>query len=103
MVGNGAGAFETDPVKIAEIMASWLLDAKRSAFDAMAAAARALGRPEAVYDIVRDLAELAQHNPHAVGWSTEAAADAVVRHTRLRLGAGVGLQLEPLSATTAAT
>lgn len=81
MVDNGAGAFETDPTKIAAIMAEWLAPAGRAAFEAMAAASKALGRPEAVYRITEDLAKLAQCNPHAVGD-----------------GAAGGLQLQPLTA-----
>ena len=65
MVDNGAGAFETDPAKIADLVASWL-GPQRAAFDAMAAKAKALGRPEAVYKIVHDLAGMVEEYRSAV-------------------------------------
>lgn len=59
VVDNGVGTFETDPVKIADIMAEWLADENKEDFMHMAHRSRALGRPHAVYDIAHDLAKLA--------------------------------------------
>lgn len=59
VVDNGVGAFETDPVKIADIMGDWLAPENKEEFRHMAHRSRALGRPHAVYDIVRDLAQMA--------------------------------------------
>jgi 1,2-diacylglycerol 3-beta-galactosyltransferase len=59
VVDNGVGAFETDPAKIADIMAEWLAPGNKQEFTFMAHRSRALGRPHAVYDIARDLAQLA--------------------------------------------
>lgn len=59
MVDNGVGAFETDPAKIANIMAEWLAPENKEEFVHMAHRSRALGRPQAVYNIVHDLAVLA--------------------------------------------
>lgn len=53
------GAFETDPVKIANIMAEWLDPANKAEFKQMAHRSAALGRPQAVYNIVQDLALMA--------------------------------------------
>jgi glycosyltransferase involved in cell wall biosynthesis len=55
---NGAGAFETDPGRIAALVARWLSAGFKKQLAAMAAASKALGRPEAVYNIARDLAAL---------------------------------------------
>lgn len=59
VVENGVGAFETDPVKIADIMAEWLSPDNKAFFRQMAQRSAALGRPQAVYNIVHDLASLA--------------------------------------------
>mmetsp|Transcript_11083 Transcript_11083/g.19268 ORF Transcript_11083/g.19268 Transcript_11083/m.19268 type:complete len:383 (+) Transcript_11083:53-1201(+) len=61
VIDNGVGTFETDPVKIAAILKKWLLgDAEdKEAFAKMGARSKELGRPAAVYQIVNDLAELA--------------------------------------------
>lgn len=59
VIDNGAGAFETDPARIADILSVWLGPERRQC-NAMAASAKALGRPDAVYKIVRDLAELCE-------------------------------------------
>ncbi|KAF8069665.1 MGD A [Scenedesmus sp. PABB004] len=56
---NGVGAFETRPDRIAAIVADWLRPDNAAAFAAMAARSAALGRPQAVYQIVADLARLA--------------------------------------------
>eukprot|EP00882_Tetradesmus_deserticola_P007710 GHRQ01008120.1.p4 GENE.GHRQ01008120.1~~GHRQ01008120.1.p4 ORF type:complete len:148 (+),score=75.29 GHRQ01008120.1:1474-1917(+) len=59
VVDNGVGAFETNPVKIADITANWLAPENRQEFLNMAHRSRALGKPQAVYNIVEDLAGLA--------------------------------------------
>lgn len=59
VVDNGVGDFETDPVEIANIMAEWLAPDNKEEFIHMAHRSRALGRPQAVYEIVHDLAKLA--------------------------------------------
>lgn len=59
VVDNGVGTFEKDPAKIADIMAEWLHPDNREAFTHMAHRSKALGRPHAVYDIVGDLAHMA--------------------------------------------
>jgi len=59
VVDNGAGACERDPARIGAIVAGWLSPGGRPAFEEMARRARLLGRPEAVFDIARDLAALA--------------------------------------------
>eukprot|EP00879_Flechtneria_rotunda_P020339 GHRR01021390.1.p1 GENE.GHRR01021390.1~~GHRR01021390.1.p1 ORF type:complete len:416 (+),score=130.30 GHRR01021390.1:440-1687(+) len=59
VVDNGVGTFETDPEKIADIMADWLSPANKAKFKMMARRSKALGRPQAVYQIVHDLAVLA--------------------------------------------
>jgi 1,2-diacylglycerol 3-beta-galactosyltransferase len=51
------GAFETQPAKIAAILKRWLGPLKEE-FRAMAQRSKALGRPEAVYKISRDLAAM---------------------------------------------
>lgn len=59
VLDNGVGAFETDPAKIADIMQDWLAKENRQEFRAMAHRSRALGKPQAVYHIVEELAQLA--------------------------------------------
>jgi 1,2-diacylglycerol 3-beta-galactosyltransferase len=59
IVDNGAGECERDPTKIGEIVARWLSPEGKEAFKEMARRSRALGRPEAVFEIARDLAALA--------------------------------------------
>ncbi|MEW5300952.1 MAG: hypothetical protein WDW36_003840 [Sanguina aurantia] len=58
VIDNGVGAFEKQPAKIADIVVDWLGEGE-AAFKDMARKAKALGRPEAVYKIVHDLAQLA--------------------------------------------
>ncbi|GAX80944.1 hypothetical protein CEUSTIGMA_g8379.t1 [Chlamydomonas eustigma] len=72
VVENGVGAFETRPPKIANILASWLSPLEREEFVLKAERSKALGRPEAVYKIVQDLATLA-HVPD-FQWGTAKAA-----------------------------
>jgi 1,2-diacylglycerol 3-beta-galactosyltransferase len=52
----GVGAFSRDPETIAEIVAEWL--ACPDALEARARRARSLGRPNATYEIVREIAAL---------------------------------------------
>lgn len=56
VVDNGVGAFETRPPFIAETLQRWLGPDSKGALEGMAARSKALGRPEAVYKIVEDLA-----------------------------------------------
>lgn len=51
------GAFETKPARIAAILQRWLSEG-RGELAAMAARSRALGKPQAVYNIARDLVAL---------------------------------------------
>ena len=62
VVDNGAGAFERSPTKIAAIIGDWFSEAGEAARLRMAARAKALGRPDALFKIVRDLAALATHD-----------------------------------------
>mmetsp|Transcript_33368 Transcript_33368/g.99359 ORF Transcript_33368/g.99359 Transcript_33368/m.99359 type:complete len:576 (-) Transcript_33368:456-2183(-) len=71
VVDNKVGAFETRPKRIARILDQWLDPSFATEFAQMAARSKALGRPEAVYKIVDDLASLAQvpdykHGPASV-------------------------------------
>lgn len=59
VVDNGAGAFERDPSRIADIVADWFSEQGKPKRLAMAAASKSLGRPDALFKIVRDLADLA--------------------------------------------
>ena len=57
MLDNGVGAFETRPPFIAETLQRWLgPGSSKGELEGMAARSKALGRPEAVYKIVEDLA-----------------------------------------------
>ena len=56
---NEVGAFEKRPPFIAEKLRGWLEPSRRNLLEGMAARSKALGRPEAVYQIVEDLARLA--------------------------------------------
>lgn len=76
VVDNGVGAFETDPTRIAEIMARWLDPGNRAAFDEMARRSKELGRPQAVYKIARDLAGLVEGAARLVAEEAAAAAGA---------------------------
>jgi 1,2-diacylglycerol 3-beta-galactosyltransferase len=58
VVDNGVGAFETDPARIAGVLAGWLAKGNAAEFAAMAKRSKALGRPRAVFDIARDLKAL---------------------------------------------
>lgn len=59
VLDNGCGAFERDPVKIAAILDRWFAPTGARELAAMSEAARALGRPDALFQICRDLAALA--------------------------------------------
>ena len=61
VVDNGCGAFERDPEKIAEIVNGWFAPENRGQLRRMARNARTLGRPDALFKIVKDLAQLAEH------------------------------------------
>lgn len=52
---NGVGAYSEKPDEIAEIVSSWF-DNKNSDIEIMSSKAKSLGRPEATFNIVRDLA-----------------------------------------------
>lgn len=57
VVDNGVGAYCESPVGIAKIVSSWF-GPEREKLREMAARARALGRPQATYDIVDEIVEL---------------------------------------------
>ena len=59
VVDNNVGKFCTKPKGIADIVASWL-GADKAELAAMAARAKALGRPNATFRIVEDLAAMAE-------------------------------------------
>jgi 1,2-diacylglycerol 3-beta-galactosyltransferase len=97
IVDNGAGEFERDPTKIGQIVARWLSDEGKEAFSEMARRSRALGRPEAVFEIARDLAALADEGAErrarlrdSVRRSEEALAEARAAHRRRRESCGGG-------------
>ena len=52
---NGVGAYSEKPDEIAEIVSAWF-DKKNSDIEIMSSKAKSLGRPEATFNIVRDLA-----------------------------------------------
>ncbi|CAI5531440.1 unnamed protein product [Closterium sp. Naga37s-1] len=64
VVKNGAGLFEENPQKIAQIVADWF-GPKVDQFKRMATNAHRLARPDAVFRIVRDLDQLA-NRPHTL-------------------------------------
>lgn len=57
VVNNNVGTFESKPKKIAKIVSDWF-GPKRDELEAMAARAKAMGRPKATFRIVEDLAGL---------------------------------------------
>lgn len=79
------GTFETDPCMIADIMATWL-GPERALFEQMARKGKSLGRPDAVFKIIRDLGKLV----HPVE-----EAHRVISQKEL----APMLQLEPITAT----
>jgi 1,2-diacylglycerol 3-beta-galactosyltransferase len=61
VVDNGCGMFERDPDKIADIIDTWFADSGKELLQRMARTAKALGRPDALQKIVKELAHLAEH------------------------------------------
>lgn len=59
MLDNDIGAYSEDPEKIADIVSQWFGPC-RDNLKIMAERARRLGRPNATFDIVRDLADVAR-------------------------------------------
>eukprot|EP00891_Asterochloris_glomerata_P005998 jgi/Astpho2/5998/fgenesh1_pm.00084_%23_5_t len=57
VLDNKVGTFEQDPQKIAGIIRSWVQE-KRVEFDEMAARAKQIAQPDALFRIVRDLAAM---------------------------------------------
>ena len=51
------GAYEDKPAKIAEVIRGWVHE-KQDEFVAMAAQAKSMGQPQAVFRIVEDLAAM---------------------------------------------
>jgi 1,2-diacylglycerol 3-beta-galactosyltransferase len=58
VVDNGVGQFERRPMATADIIKRWLA-AGSAKLEKMAAKAKAMGKPDALSDIVRDLYDLA--------------------------------------------
>eukprot|EP01024_Parvocaulis_polyphysoides_P047388 TRINITY_DN44928_c0_g1_i4.p2 TRINITY_DN44928_c0_g1~~TRINITY_DN44928_c0_g1_i4.p2 ORF type:complete len:389 (+),score=76.00 TRINITY_DN44928_c0_g1_i4:1-1167(+) len=58
VVDNGVGAFERNPKKIAQILMEWLQDGKKLA--EMSQNSKALGKPDSLWKIVKDLAGLCE-------------------------------------------
>ena len=58
------GAFERDPVKIAEVLAAWL-GPRKAEFEAMAVRAKEIGErwQNALFRIVEDLAAMVKEDP----------------------------------------
>eukprot|EP00798_Chlamydomonas_sp_ICE-L_P010017 gene10017-7904_t len=67
VVDNHCGQFETNPEKIALIMQKWLLGEQKAELKEMAARAKALGKPQGVYQIVKDLADLCDNPDYEYG------------------------------------
>jgi 1,2-diacylglycerol 3-beta-galactosyltransferase len=63
VVDQGVGEFTTDPAVIAGIVARWF-GPERERLAAMSAQARALGYPQATFDIVRSTINLLEAYPH---------------------------------------
>ena len=63
VISNQVGAFSRDPQEVARILKGWLQN--RAEFESMAQRARALGKPEATFEIVKDLAVLARAHGRA--------------------------------------
>ncbi|KAG2497185.1 hypothetical protein HYH03_004774 [Edaphochlamys debaryana] len=83
VVDNRVGAFETRPAVIASIIRSWLLEGgegMREEFADMGRRSKALGRPQAVYEIVHDLADLANEPYFDYGPATAALLGDRGRH-----------------------
>ena len=61
---NGVGVFEANPKKVAGIIEEWLSGGEKG-LKGLAAHAKALGKPDALFDIVRDLSTLVKENVDA--------------------------------------
>ncbi|XP_050213628.1 monogalactosyldiacylglycerol synthase 2, chloroplastic-like [Mercurialis annua] len=59
VVDNGAGVFIRSPKETARVVKEWFTT-KKNEFETMSANSRKLAQPEAVFDIVRDMHQLAQ-------------------------------------------
>ncbi len=57
VLNNGVGLYSEDPQRIAEIVSDWL-GSKHNELEEMARRARALGRPQATYQIVTEIARV---------------------------------------------
>jgi 1,2-diacylglycerol 3-beta-galactosyltransferase len=57
VIDNHVGAFETNPARIGALMAEWFGPQRQQLTD-MARRSKALGRPQAVYQIAGDLCEI---------------------------------------------
>lgn len=55
MIENQVGAYSESPNTIAQVVAGWLAPENVAELQTMSSRARALGRPEATFDIIRDL------------------------------------------------
>lgn len=64
VVNNGAGVFTRSPKETARIVAEWF-STKSDERKTVAENARKLAQPEAVFDIVRDIHELAEQREPA--------------------------------------
>lgn len=59
VIENGVGAYSEEPQTIAHIVAGWLDPQNTKELQNMSMRAQRLGRPDATYNIVRDLARMA--------------------------------------------
>lgn len=57
VLDNGVGAYSEDPSEIANVVARWF-DTACLDLQTMSAKAKLLGRPQATFDIVRELTEM---------------------------------------------
>ena len=69
VINNGVGVFETKPAKMAKIIQGWLSGGKKE-LKVLSAKAKALGKPDALLDMVKDLAELVKEG-EAEEWMPE--------------------------------
>lgn len=58
VIDNQVGAYSEIPQTIAQTVAGWLAPENATQLSMMSSRARALGRPDATFDIVRDLVEM---------------------------------------------
>jgi hypothetical protein len=94
VVDNGVGAFETDPTRIASIIARWFDPSFKEEFAAMARRSKALGRPQAVFNIVKDLAGLIDE-AEAAAADAEAAREAADKAAAAAAAAEAAGKLKP--------